>query len=189
MSRNFKVYRDSAQDVEHGWTQRSYSSPDGTRVCGVKAVLNASHTTGTRLPQELVDEIDSHLQQYWYYRFLKARRLFTGNNTQCAIEHWNDSIWRRKQQVVDVFNNLASELELKWLRDEHIRLTAEVARLQLEIKKIKVHVGELEEKTRHFRRLTNTFPLRSDRRQIEELEEDLSLYWEQLTSLPEIATA
>lgn len=135
----------------------------------------------------MVAELDSRLQHYWYYRMVRHYHLLQGMPVQDAIMAWNDTVWRRKHQVVKVLDTLASELELKWLREERIRLTAVVSRLQSQLATLQTRVKKLEDENSKLRRLTNSFTLRADRRQLEQLEDELATTWEQLTALPEEA--
>jgi chromosome segregation ATPase len=183
MDSNFRLYRDAARDVGRGWLRGDFKNLKGDK-CLVQGVLDAAGIPGTHLPPAMVDELDARLQHYWYYRMLRAIALTTGRSVQDAIMLWNDTTWKRR--VVDALNLVADDLELQWLRDEHVRLTAEVNRLTTEVTSLKQRVKELESETSRLRRLTNSFALRSDRKELESLEAELTTQWDQLNSLPKL---
>lgn len=185
MSSNFKHYRRAARDVGSGWLRGGFLNTDGDK-CLVQGVLNSLALPGQQLPAHMVYEIDHQLSSYWYYRRLREVILQRGGTVQEAIMMWNDTPWRKKHQVVEVLDSLADDLELKWLREENQRLTSEVSALKSKIEEKEVRIKELEEQNGILKRLTNASTLREDRRQLQELSDELDVTWDKLQELPKI---
>lgn len=185
MDRNFQHYRAAAQDINQGWLRGDYYDSRG-RKCMVQGVLNSMGMPGQALPPEMVAEIDAQLMQHPFYRLIRAATIQRGRPVQVAIMAWNDTPWRRQHQVAGALASLADSLELRWLRTEHVRLTSVVLQLQSEVQTLKERIAALENDNSRLRRLTNSFTLAQDRRELQALSDELDTAWEQLQALPAI---
>lgn len=206
-SPNFEVYGKAAKVVQQGWAKHAFTDADGNQ-CLVQSVLTSAELPGTALPPQMVAEIDAQLQHYAGYRILRTSFLDVvehgtgGRNTwlaklanyrlpttteealQCAIMAWNDVPLRRKATVIKTLRSLSSDLELTWLRTEHVRLTKEVEALGVRIKELQAQVTALQNENNRLKRLTNSHALRADRRQLAGLEQELEARWNELQALP-----
>lgn len=173
---NFQVYRGGAERVRKGWARKQYRNRSGG-VCLVQSVLDEMSgpvwgMSGRTLPPEMISEIDRSLEHYRSYRKLRSVGLKKGRlDRQEVIECWND-IFGTQRRVAKALDRLAGEAELEFLRAEHERLTEKVARLTARVEK-------LEAENRGLRRMTNSYALRADRQQLENVERELAAIWKQ----------
>lgn len=175
MSSSFKVFRSAALNVQLGWTQREYRH--GEEVCTLQAIADVVGVYSVRaIPEALLNELDRELSKYKSYRLF---RLLKDDRVN-AMMAWNDAPWRLKTDVVDALNAVADRLELQWLRAEHARMSTEIGTL-------KARITELENENSRLRRLTNASTLRADRKQLENLERELAVTWENLQKQPALA--
>lgn len=203
MSSNFKIYRNAAVRVRQGWAQKAFSDSHGNQ-CLVQSVLTSAEQSGFTLSAEMIHELDVQLQQFADYRAYRVAMLtcaegdmpafvarWMGKHTyfplntrehalQVAIMMWNDAPYRRKKTVVNVLKGLSDKLELEWLRAEHARLSNEVEVLRNK-------VNDLQNENGRLKRLTNSFALRADRRELESLERELNRTWNELQAQPTVS--
>jgi hypothetical protein len=152
----------------------------------------------------VVAELDGELDSFRDYRLGRVAARLLDEPLEGLFMLWNDSPWRRKQDVLSVLNNLADRLETEWNEAEQIRhaaereaehtliiaerdrLTAEVSQLRSGVEALKEKIRDLEEENGLLKRLTSSVALRSDRRTLEELSNELEDRWSKLNELPEL---
>jgi FtsZ-binding cell division protein ZapB len=138
-----------------------------------------------RLPLSLVREMDEMIAgRSLLFRVL----LYYRPQYKYDVENltlWNDVPWRRRDQVVDVLRALAEKTEGEWLREERVRLTAEVERLTAEVERLRAENERLAGEAKGLRRLLRS--LRDDaaaeREQLADLEDELAGKWAVLQGL------
>jgi outer membrane murein-binding lipoprotein Lpp len=204
MSSNFRYYRQAAQSLSSGWLQLGWqNSNENCLVQVLRDVIGCY-----RLPSDVIAELDGELDRFKDYRL--ARVVFRMRDQYVSLEGlfvlWNDSPWRRKRDVVGVLNALADRLEMEWEKAERIRIAAEreeeiarvtaqrdrlnakIEELRPQVEQLEARVKELEEENGVLRRLTNGITLRADRRNLQQLSDELDSRYKEIETLPETVT-
>ncbi len=206
MSSNFSVFRRAARSIESGWLCGDWSDDKGNK-CLVQGVLNSTPSfrrlRSRILPSDIMTEIDSEMSLLGSYRFLRkfAQRLqqtqpdwyakFTDRlgaknmaPEQLAMIMWNDTPWRRKEEVVGVLSHVADRTELAWRTSEIARLRIRVAILEAQKKTLVKELARIKEENKSLRkRLANRVTLRETTDSLQQLSDELDARWRDLQAV------
>ena len=192
MTANSEVYAKAAQRLNDGWTQKTFTDEQGN-VCFIQSVLTSASLPGAYLlPRDMLKEIDASMEKHWDYRLMRHFYRYvtppgpttTVEAIQQAVILWNDVWYRRKSTVVKSMHAVSKDAEFSCLPAEHVRLTQEVEALRAQIAELQRKAEQFQDENNKLRRLTNSFALRSDRRELAKLEASLALTWSELETLP-----